>query len=210
MDIQESIRVAIVEDEQEIRELLEQIIDLSPGFSCKRTFSSCEDALPGLIADPPDVVLMDINLPGMDGISGTGKLTEQLPELNIIMLTIQDDPDLIYQSLCAGATGYLLKDTPPVKLLQAIEEVRQGGSPMSPSIARKVTMSFRPAVNYDLSDREKEILTRLTQGENYQVIAAELFISGHTVRTHIRNIYRKLQVNTRGEAVSTALRNKIV
>lgn len=210
MEDKADIQVAIIEDEAEIRSLLEQIINLSPGYSCTRVYASCEEGIPKLVADPPDVVLMDINLPGMDGIAGTTLLTQQVKDLNIIMLTIQEDPDLIYQSLCAGAMGYLLKDTPPVRLLQAIDEVQQGGSPMTPSIARKVAISFRPVTDFDLSDREKEVLLRLTKGENYNTIAEDLFISGHTVRTHIRNIYKKLQVSSRGEAVSSAMRNKIV
>ena len=163
-----------------------------------------------MIADPPDVY--DGYQPaGMDGISGTGKLTEQIPELNIIVLTIQDDPDLIYQSLCAGATGYLLKDTPPGQTAcRPLKRSNRAGLPMSPSIARKVTMSFRPAVNYDLSDREKEILTRLTQGRK---------LPGHSSRTlhkwsygqnPYRNIYPDCRSTQEGEAVSTALRNKIV
>lgn len=207
---EENIRVAIVEDEDEIRELFEKIIDRSPGFSCKDAFKDCESALEPLKTTKPDVVLMDIQLPGMTGIEGIKILKSEMPETDFIMLTIRDEDEIVFQSLCAGATGYLLKDTPPVKLLAAIREVRLGGSPMSPGIARKIAVSFHPSPENPLSEREKEVLVRLANGENYSTIAVKLFISGHTVRAHIKNIYRKLQVNSRAEAIMTAIRKKLI
>jgi DNA-binding NarL/FixJ family response regulator len=207
---EEIIHVAIVEDEDEIRELFEKIIDRSPGFSCKDVFKVCEDALEPLLASMPDVVLMDIQLPGMNGIEGIKILKAGMPNTDFIMLTNRDEDDVVFQSLCAGATGYLLKDTPPVKLLAAIREVRQGGSPMSPGIARKIALSFQPATDNPLSEREMEVLGRLANGENYSTIAVKLFISGHTVRAHIKSIYRKLQVNSRAEAIITAIRQKLI
>lgn len=207
---QENIQVAIVEDEDEIRELLEQIIDRSPGFSCKHVFKDCESAIDSIKELKPDVVLMDIQLPGMTGIDGIQMLKPELPDTDFIMLTIRDEEEIVFQSLCAGATGYLLKDTPPVKLLSAIHEVREGGSPMSPGIARKIAVSFQPSKDNPLSEREKEVLTRLANGENYSTISTKLFISGNTVRAHIKNIYRKLQVNSRAEAVIAAIKQKLI
>jgi DNA-binding NarL/FixJ family response regulator len=159
---------------------------------------------------PPDVVLMDIGLPKMSGIEGVRILKEALPNTDFIMLTIQDDDESVFNSLCAGATGYLLKDTPPAGLLHSIREVREGGSPMSSSIARKIVGSFRRSGESPLTNRESEILEKLCNGENYKAIASSLFISGNTVRAHIKSIYRKLHVTSRAQAVRTALQNKLV
>ena len=146
----------------------------------------------------------------MSGIEGVKILKEKLPETDFIMLTVQEDNESVFNSLCAGATGYLLKDTPPAALLAAIKEVKEGGSPMSPSIARRIISSFRPNLESPLSKRESEILEMLCNGDNYKTIADALFISGHTVRAHIKSIYRKLQVNSRGEAVNKALKDRLV
>ncbi len=205
-----NIEVAIVEDDEEIRKMLSLIIDRSPGYSCKNSFSNCEDSIEGIKKSLPDVVLMDIQLPEMSGIECVQLLKEKLPETNFIMLTVQEDDDSVFNSLCAGATGYLLKDTPPVELLNAIKEVREGGSPMSPSIARRIISTFRPVSDSPLSKREQEILEKLCNGENYITIANSLFISGHTVRAHIKNIYKKLQVNSRAEAVSKAIKDRLL
>lgn len=206
----DDIKVAIIEDEEEIRELLRQIIDHSPGFSCKDAFGDCESAIHPLIAAQPDVILMDVQLPGINGIEGIKLLKEEMPATDFIMLTIRDDPEVIFESLCAGATGYLLKETPPVKLLAAIREVREGGSPMSPAIAREIALSFQPSNDNPLTGREKEVLAMLTNGDNYTTIATSLFISGNTVRAHIKNIYRKLHVNSRAEAVIAAIKKKLI
>lgn len=206
----EIIRVAIVEDDNEIRPLLEMIIDRSPGFSCKNTFSDCEQATVFIKQHPPHVVLMDVELPGMSGIEGIKLLKEHMPDTDFIMLTIRDDDDTVMQSLAAGATGYLLKDTPPAKLLEGIREVFEGGAPMSPTVARKIAASFYNTAPSPLSERETEILEELCDGHNYAVIAEALFISGHTVRVHIKNIYRKLQVNSRAEAVKKAIQEKLI
>lgn len=210
LDFHKTISVAIVEDDKEIRDLLELLIDRSPGFSCKHVFSDCENALEPIKKHLPDVVLMDVELPGMSGIEGIKKLKESVPGTDFIMLTIREDDDTVFKSLAAGATGYLLKDTPPTKLLAGIKEVYQGGSPMTSNIARKVTSSFHSNTSSPLSEREKEILEKLCDGQNYNAIADSLYISGHTVRAHIKNIYRKLHVNSRGEAVKKALKDKLV
>lgn len=206
----EKISVAIVEDDDEIRLMLERLIDNTPGFSCKHVFNNCESAAERIKKFHPEVVLMDIELPGISGIEGVKKLKPVMPDTDFIMLTIRDDDDSIFRSLCAGAVGYLLKDTQPAKLLSAINEVREGGSPISPSIARKITYSFHPTSESPLSDRETEILRKLCDGHNYVTIADMLFISGHTVRAHIKNIYRKLEVNSRAEAVKKALTEKLL
>jgi DNA-binding NarL/FixJ family response regulator len=209
-ETEENIKVAIVEDDSEIRKMLSLIIDHSPGFSCKQFFNDCASAISQLRKNPPDVVLMDIGLPGLSGIEGVKLLKDELPSTDFIMLTIQEDDDSVFNSLCAGATGYLLKDTPPHDLLQSIKEVKKGGSPMSPSIARRIINSFKPNPVNPLTKREIEILEKLCDGQNYKSIADSLFVSGHTVRAHIKSIYRKLQVNSRGEAVKKAIKDKLV
>lgn len=204
------IKVAIVEDDSEIRQLLSLIIDGSPGFECKKNYSNCEDAIAGIPKDPPDVVLMDIDLPKLNGIEGIKILKEKLTKTDFIMLTIKEDDESVFQSLCAGATGYLVKDIPPVKLLNSIKDVVEGGSPMSAGIARKVTSSFHKSTESPLSARETEVLKRLCDGENYKTIADAIFVSGNTVRAHIKNIYKKLQVNSRAEAVAKAINKNLL
>ncbi len=204
------ISVAIVEDDPEIRNLLTLVIDGSPGYRCTQAYSNAEEAYEAIVKNPPDVVLMDINLPGSPGIECVRKLRETLPDLDCLMLTIQDDDTSVFESLCAGATGYLLKDTPPAALLQAISEVASGGAPMSAAIARRVLASFRSADESNLSQRENEVLKLLCDGANYKNIADDLHISGHTVRTHIKNIYRKLHVTSRAEAVKKAIRDRLI
>lgn len=209
-DEPKTISVALVEDDDEIRSMLEILIDRSPGFSCRLVFNNCEEAIGSLKEESPDVVLMDVELPGMNGIEGIRKLKETIPDTDFIMLTIREDHDTIFHSLCAGATGYLLKDTSPVRLLAAIQEVYEGGSPMSPGIARKVTQSFHPQSKSPLSERETEILEKLCEGQNYTSIAQALYISGHTVRAHVKNIYCKLHVNSRAELVRKAMQDRLI
>lgn len=204
------IRVAIIEDDRDIRQLLQILIDRSPGFSCEQVFEDCAAALPVLAQNPPDLVLMDIDLPKMSGIEGTLKIKELLPKLNVVMLTVHEDDEAVFQSLCAGAIGYLVKGLPPVQLLAAIQEAHEGGSPMTPAIARKVVRALQPERANPLSQRETEVLQLLCEGENYKTIAAALFVSTNTVKAHIKNIYEKLHVHNRAEAVGTALKNRLV
>ncbi|MEM6343703.1 MAG: response regulator transcription factor [Bacteroidota bacterium] len=204
------IHVGIVEDDKDIRESLALIIDGTPDFICQHAYESCEEAIPAFLDYKPDVVLMDINLPGITGIEGVKKLKPKLENTDFIMLTIQVDDHSVFESICSGATGYLLKNTPPTTLLRSIKEVREGGSPMSTNIARKVLTSFRRETESPLTERETEILRQLCDGHNYKVIAESLFVSGHTVRTHIKNIYQKLHVNSRAEAVRKAMKDKLV
>lgn len=205
------IKVALIEDDQDIRSLMTILIDGSPGFSCRLAFEDCESAIPVLEKHPPDLILMDIDLPKMSGIEGVAILKKKAPDLNIVMLTVHEDTDTVFDALCAGAVGYLVKGLPPVQLLQAIEEAYQGGAPMSPAIARKVINSFhRKSTSDPLSNREREVLKMLCEGENYKTIAESLYISSNTVKSHIKNIYAKLHVHTRAEAVSKALKDRLI
>ncbi len=200
------IEVAIVEDIDDIRNGLADFINGAAGFRCVATYANAEAALKDLPDLEPDVVLMDIGLPGMSGIECIRILKSQYPKLQIMMLTVYEDDDKIFSSLVAGASGYILKKTPPAKLLESIQDLYNGGSPMSSQIARKVVQTFQHAQKpsqptADLSKREQEILTYLAKGYLYKEIAATLHISVETVRTHLRNIYEKLHVRTRTEAV---------
>lgn len=201
-----ALTVAIVEDIDEIRDGLASVINSAEGFECSATYTSAEDALMLLPEVGPDVVLMDINLPGKSGIECVKELKDVLPRTQVIMLTVYEDHDKIYESIVAGATGYLIKNTEPQKILEAIKDVHAGGSPMSSQIARKVVGAFRkmehsPIPADNLSKREEEILTYLSKGYRNKEIAERLFISSETVRNHLRGIYEKLQVRTRTEAV---------
>ncbi|MBP6978437.1 MAG: response regulator transcription factor [Bacteroidales bacterium] len=201
-----AIRIAIVEDDRTVREGLQMLLNGSPGFACVAAYANGEDAVADIPQVSPDVVLMDINLPGINGIECILALKELHFPGQFIMLTVFEDADAIFRSLSAGATGYLLKQTPAAKLLEAIQDVYRGGSPMSGEIARKVVQSFQHPVPASknaggLTKREEEILDYLMKGFFYKEIAGELFISTETVRTHIRNIYEKLQVRTRSEAI---------
>jgi len=200
------IKVVIIEDIKEIREGLQMLINGSEGFMCARTFANAEDAIEQLPGIGPDVALMDINLPGMNGIEAVRKLKPLCSSTQFIMSTVYEDDESIFESLKAGASGYLLKNTAPARILDSIMEVYQGGSPMSGQIARRVIASFQHKDSIDdselLTQREKEILKSLAKGLRYKEIAAELNIGLETVRTHARNIYEKLQVQSRTEAVN--------
>jgi DNA-binding NarL/FixJ family response regulator len=200
------IRVAIVEDNDKIREGLAVIIDGSEGYECSAAYESAEEALRHLPAYKPDVVLMDIQLPKMSGIQCLEKLKVQNPDIQVMMLTVYEDDEKIFKSILAGASGYILKRTPPAELLEAIRELHEGGSPMSDQIARKVVQAFQELgksskETENLSDREMEILSYLAKGYHDKEIADKLFLSIKTVRTHLRNIYKKLHVRSRTEAV---------
>jgi DNA-binding NarL/FixJ family response regulator len=207
----DTLHTILVEDDPEIRQLLQLILNGSPGFSCPYAFCSAEDALENWPSMRPAAVLMDIELPGISGIECVRQLMERDPELDIIMLSVRDEDDAIFNSLCAGASGYLVKNTPPAQLLEAIRECKEGGSPMSASIARRVVASFRKPVSVSpLSDRETEVLRLLCQGSNYKTIAEAIFVSSNTVKAHIKNIYKKLHVHTRAEAVTKAHKEGLI
>lgn len=209
------IKVLLIEDEREVREGLAMLINGTNGFSCSGSYRSVEAALYHLTDQKPDVVLTDIGLPGMDGIEGIRVLRQRLPETPFIALTVYDDNERIFAALCAGACGYLLKNTQPSRLLDALREVVAGGAPMSPEVARSVVRLFRdfvppPNADYHLTPQEKEILKMLVEGHSYKTAAFQLNISYHTVSFHLRNVYEKLQVHSMTEAVAKALREKLV
>jgi DNA-binding NarL/FixJ family response regulator len=205
------ISVSIIDDEKELRESITTFINGSPGFRCVSAYGSADAALQHLPGDKPDVVLMDINMPGMGGIECAERLKALMPNVQIVMLTVYEDTEQIFRALSAGATGYLLKRLSPTKLLQAIREVQAGGSPMSNSIARKVVASFQKVKKTDekqphLSPREQAVLDCLAKGLTYKQIADQLEISIDTIRTHLRRVYEKLHVQSRTEAVAKYLR----
>ena len=205
------ISVSIVEDNDQLRGTLARVISRAEGFKCVSHFPNAEAALAALPKDNPEVVLMDINLPGMNGVECVRQLKQVAPKIQAVMLTVYEDTDNIFAALAAGASGYLLKRTRSAELLEAIREVHQGGSPMTTHIARKVTQSFQkagpsPQPTENLSQREQEVLDCLSHGFLYKEIADKLGISYETVHTYIRRIYEKLQVRTRTEAVAKFLR----
>jgi DNA-binding NarL/FixJ family response regulator len=204
------INVAIVEDDAKLRETLERYLKAQPGFRCASTYPNAEEALTDLPRIRPDVVLMDINLPGINGIECVAKLRAAMPALKIIMLTVFEENDQVFKALSAGAFGYLVKSSRPAKILEAIRDVHGGGSPMSGNIARKVVQSFQAraaaqaatrAETDTLSPREVEVLQSLSKGHTYKQIAGDLGISLGTVRTYIQRIYEKLHVHSHAEAV---------
>jgi len=205
----ELIAVAIVEDDEEIRESLALLIDDAPGYCCLNTYGDCETAIADIQREKPDVILMDIQLPGMSGIEGAEKI-KKTAQVDIIMLTVHKDDELVFRALCAGASGYLVKNTKPEKILEAIRDVYEGGAPMSSNIARMIVNSFRRTTQSALTPRETEVLVQLCKGQSYKMIADTLFVSEQTVHFHIKNIYQKLQVHSKSEAVAVALRERLV
>ena len=215
LDRSAPIRVAIIEDQAQIRAALAALVDGTHGYACTGHYPSMEEALPGLARHPTDVVLVDIGLPGMSGIEGTRIVRERFPRVRVLVLTVYDDDDRIFEAICAGACGYLLKKTPAERLLESIRDVAAGGSPMSPEVARRVLELFRrvqppPRVDYHLTPHELRLLRMLVDGHNYKTAAAELKVSVNTVSFHVRKIYDKLQVHSRSDAVAKALRNHLV
>jgi DNA-binding NarL/FixJ family response regulator len=211
----EIIKAAVIEDQRDIREGLAMLINGTPGYLCTGSYRSMEDALENLKDNPPDVVLSDIGLPGMSGIEGIRILKDRHPELSLVMLTVYDDDDRIFDALCAGACGYLLKRTAPARLLESLREAVSGGAPMSPEIASRVISlfrEFRPVerADYDLTPHESRLLNLLVQGHNYTTAADELKVSYNTVKFHMRHIYEKLQVHSKSEAVAKALRERLL
>lgn len=204
------IKLNIVEDDPEIRSNLALIINTSEGMICAQTYVSAEDFMEGLENNVPDIVLMDISLPGMTGIQAVERMKIEYPRIEALMLTVHQDDQLVFDSLCAGACGYLVKSTPPERIVDAIREAMSGGAPMSTSIARMVVKSFRKKTESDLTEREMDVLDQLCKGKSYKLIADALFISQDTVRSHIKSIYKKLEVNSKSEAVAKALKDRLV
>jgi DNA-binding NarL/FixJ family response regulator len=209
------IRVAIVEDQDDIREGLATLIGATPGYSCAGAWPTIEHALPRLEAAEPDVVLVDLGLPGMGGIEGIRRLKGSRPAVLSVVLTVYQDDDRIFQALCAGACGYLLKKTPAPQLLAGVADAVRGGAPMSPEIARRVVglfSRFEPArhADYRLTPHETRVLKLLVEGHSYKTAAAALDVSTATVAFHLRRVYEKLQVHSKTEAVSKALRDGLL
>ena len=205
-----AVRVCIVEDDDDIRQAWRLLIDGTPGYMCVGAFRDCESALDDLETSDADVVLMDIQLPGMSGIEGTRRLRQRGVEADVIMLTVREDDEAVFDSLAAGACGYFPKTTPPGKVLAAIEEARRGGAPMHASVARRVVESFHRSGSSPLTERETEILRALCLGKSYKAIAASLYISQGTVHTHLKNIYKKLHVHSKTEAMARALKDRLI
>jgi DNA-binding NarL/FixJ family response regulator len=213
--VSDAIGVAIVEDQQEIREGLRFLIDHTPTYRCTGAFDSMEAAFPPLSANPPDIVLMDLGLPGISGLEGIRRLKQRFPQIHLVALTVYEDDDRIFEALCAGASGYLLKKTPPARLIECLQEVAAGGAPMSPEVATRVIAlfrEFRPSsqAEHRLTPHEVRLLGLLAEGHNYKTAAVVLGSSVNTVAFHMKHIYAKLQVHSKSEAVAKALRDRIV
>ena len=209
------VRVVVIEDQRELREGLKTLLDITANFCCAASFSSMEDALANITAETADLILTDIGLPGMNGIEGARALRKRFPDLPIVVLTVHDEDDRIFQALCAGANGYLLKNTSAAKIIEALAEVLSGGAPMSPEVARRVVRLFRTFsppehADYRLTGQEKQILKLLIEGHHYKTAARSLGIATSTVAFHLKNIYAKLQVHSKTEAVAKALREHLV
>ena len=208
------MKIAVFEDNQKYRESLEFVIVTSNDMELCGSFEDTNRLLQRIEALQPDVVLMDINIPGKNGIEATKEIKEHFPAVQICMQTVFEDDDKVFASLCAGASGYILKNTLPDKILQAIREVNDGGAFFTPSIAKKVLFNFQQqpekAEYIKLTDKEKEVLKYLVEGMSYKMIADKIFLSVHTIHSHIKNIYEKLHVNSKGEAVAKAIKNRLV
>jgi DNA-binding NarL/FixJ family response regulator len=209
------LRIAIIEDCRQIRDGLRQLIDGSEGYTVTGTFGSMEEALRQLAKELPDVVLVDLGLPGMSGVDGIRELRQLYPQLHLLVLTVYSDDERIFEAICAGGCGYLLKKTPPARLLESIAEVAAGGAPMSPEVARRVVELFRAIrpperADYHLTPHEIRLLQLLVDGRNRKSAAAELGVSVHGISFHLRQIYEKLQVHSRSEAVAKALRDRLI
>jgi DNA-binding NarL/FixJ family response regulator len=208
-----AISVVIVEDDRRVREGLKILLDGTPGFRCLNAWPSMEEALHERWSPLPKLALIDIGLPGMSGIEGARLLRERYPAIPLVVLTVFDDDERIFNALCAGACGYLLKGTPPARLLESIREVVAGGAPMSPEIARRVVTMFRTVrpeqSDCSLTPHELRILKLLVDGHSYKSAASELGVTFHTIAFHVQNIYEKLQVHSKSEAVAKALRSRL-
>jgi len=209
------VGVVIIEDLLEVREGLAMLINGTSGFECTGRFRTMEEALAGVEASRPAVILTDIGLPGMNGIEGTRILSARYPDVPILALSVYGDDENVFAAICAGASGYLLKNTPPARLLQALTEVVAGGAPMSPEIARRVITLFRDfrppeRASYRLTPQETELLRLMVDGHHYKTAAREMGISTSTVSFHLKHIYQKLQVHSKSEAVAKALRERLI
>jgi len=210
----ERIRVAIIDDDRPLADALSRIIDDAEGFQCAGSYASVEEALPVLASNQPEVLLLDIQLPGIQGDQAIELVRQACPSLEILMLTVFSDREKVFTSICNGANGYLLKSTPPAKMLDAIRSARDGGSPISPEIARQIVNLFQktrtPQPQVDLTLKEQRLLALLAEGHSYQSAADQMRVSVNTVRNYVRSIYEKLQVHSKSEAVNRAVRGGLI
>lgn len=209
------VKVAIVEDHREFRDYLAALINGTEGFRCSCSFSSMEAALAAIAADVPDLALVDLGLPGMSGIEGIRVLKERFPRMVVLVETVYEDDERIFDALCAGASGYLLKKTPPARMVESLTEALDGGAPISPEVARRVIKLFREIrpperADYELTPHEIRLLKLFAEGHNYKTAAAELRVTTSTINFHLQNIYDKLRVHSKTEAVAKALRNRLI
>jgi DNA-binding NarL/FixJ family response regulator len=209
------VRVVIIEDQRDVRDGLTALIDGTEGFQCAGSYRTMEDALERIEGTRPSVILTDIGLPGMDGIEGTRILRERLPHVPIVALSVYGDDDNVFNAICAGASGYLLKNTTPTRLVESLQEVVAGGAPMSPEVARRVITVFREfrppeRASYGLTPQEMSLLTLMVEGHHYKTAAGAMGISINTVSFHLKHIYEKLQVHSKSEAVAKALRERVI
>jgi DNA-binding NarL/FixJ family response regulator len=210
-----TISIAVIEDHHKLRQFLEFLFNNTPGYRCSGVFRTMEEALEKIRFDQPDLALVDIGLPGMSGIEGIKILKENYPRMLLLMNTIYDDDERIFDALCAGASGYLLKKTPPAELLERVKEAIKGGAPMSPEVARRTLALFREIhpperVDYYLTPHELRLLSLLAEGHSYKTAAATLDVTTKTISFHLQKIYEKLQVHSKSEAVSKALRYRLI
>jgi DNA-binding NarL/FixJ family response regulator len=210
-----TVRVVLIEDVREVREGLAMLINGTRGFRCAGSYRSMEEALAGIGGSRPDVILTDIGLPGMDGVEGTRILHERYPQVPILALTVYDDDENVLNAICAGASGYLLKSTPPARLLESLRELADGGAPISPEVARRVLKLFREfrppeRTSCDLTPQEMTLLKLMVEGHHYKTAAAQMGISVNTVSFHLKHVYEKLQVHSKTEAVAKALRERLI
>lgn len=204
------INIVIIEDNQEVMEGYHEILSAHPEIGMLRGYPSCEEAFRYIDAPLPNVVMMDLQLPGMDGIEGTRLIKQKYPEVNVIVVTVHSESQKVFDALCAGASGYITKNTEPDKLVAAIQDIQDGGAPMSSHIARMVVSSFQRNIDTPLTRRETEVLQQLAEGKTTPLIAEELFVSKETIRSHMKNIYTKLQANTKAEAIEKARKDRLI
>jgi len=203
-------RVVIIEDNEPLNDIFREVVNNSLNFKVVGSYLNCEDALEFLKNDRPNIVLMDIELPGINGIQGTKEIKKILPNTLVIIVTVYENSKTVFDALCAGATGYLTKNATSEKLIGALEEAASGGAPMSINIAKMVVQSFQKAPDTILTDRETEVLTMLSRGSSYKSIAIDLDISPNTIKYHIKNVYDKLQVHTKEDAIKEASKQKLI
>lgn len=203
-------KIIVIEEDEVIRQGYTLLINSTRRYVVEATYHTCENAIKAMKISKPDIVLMDLELRGMHGIDGIRLIKERFPHIEILVVTMQDDSQLVYDALCAGASGYLTKSTNYIELVSALDQLVSGGAPMSSKIARIVVESFQRNPLSPLSKRETEVLSLLSRGYSYSSIANQLFIAKETVRTHLKNIYQKLQVNTKADAISLGLENRYI